>query len=370
FDQSKANLKIKSKGANAPYFDLIRASVNLVVASILISLATSMKLPLSTTYVTFMVAMGTSMSDRAWGRESAVYRITGVFSVIGGWFFTAFFAFSVAFLMALFISYGSFVAIFILIGVAIFIVFRTHIYHKRKYRESETAESVKPEALTGSKITQRCSIHVRDVLEKTSEALDNTLLGLEKEDFRLLKRTCRQVNEINEKTKKLKDNISETVKFMEEDSIETGHYYVQVVDYLREIAHSINFIITPSLKHVDNNHKAFLPLQFEELKQINDQVRNLLAEISAIISKQEYQSVPNAIENQQMILKSIGLIRKKHVKRIKTDEVGTKNSILYLDLLAEIKNLTLYSINLLKSHRDFVLFVNGNYEKVLGKKPD
>lgn len=368
FEQKDTHLKQKQKGPNAPYFDLLRASVNLVVASILISLATSMKLPLSTTYVTFMVAMGTSMSDRAWGRESAVYRITGVFSVIGGWFFTAFFAFSAAFLMAMFIYYGNFIAIFILIVIAVFIVFRTHVYHKRKTSEEEKKESGKTEVLTGSKITIRCATNVNEVLQNTGIALSQTIEGLEKEDFRSLKRTYRMVREINNKTKSLKDNVSETVRILEEGSIETGHFYVQVIDYLREIAHSINFIITPSLKHIDNNHKTFVPAQFEELHEINDHVTELLGQIIEVINSQDYQEVASLIDYQQQILKSISLVRKKHVKRIKGNEVGTKNSILYLDLLAEIKNLTLYSINLLKSHRDFVLFVNGNYDKVMGRE--
>jgi hypothetical protein len=128
FDQTPYINETK-KEENAPVFDLIRASVNLVVASILIAFATSLKLPLSTTYVTFMVAMGTSLSDRAWGRESAVYRISGVLSVIGGWFFTALAAFTAAFALAYLISYGGFAAIFILIGSSLFNIIPDETYH-------------------------------------------------------------------------------------------------------------------------------------------------------------------------------------------------------------------------------------------------
>jgi hypothetical protein len=125
----------KKKGKKSPqdgaHFDMLRASVNMFVASILIALATSLKLPFSTTYVTFMVAMGTSLSDRAWGRESAVYRITGVITVIGGWFFTAFTAFTVAFLFALAISWGGYIAAIIALLIAFTFVVRTNFIHKK-----------------------------------------------------------------------------------------------------------------------------------------------------------------------------------------------------------------------------------------------
>ncbi|MCD4736336.1 MAG: inorganic phosphate transporter, partial [Bacteroidales bacterium] len=362
FDQTEYQRKMESLGTDAPYFDQIRASVNLVVASILIAFATSLKLPLSTTYVTFMVAMGTSMSDRAWGRESAVYRITGVFSVIGGWFFTAFFAFTVAFIMAVLMYYGSFVAIFILVLIAAFVVFKTHVYHKKKYKESEKTESALPEIITGNKMTAQCAISVKEVITSAFTALDNTFKGLKSENYKLLKKTFKNVNEINVKTKKLKDNIIQTVNYLEEDSIETGHYYVQVVDYLREIAHSLNFIITPSLYHVDNNHKALLPVQFEELDELINLIKDITGLINDIIQKQDYKEVEKAIEIQQIALKQIAATRKNQIKRIKANEVGTRNSILYLDLLSEIKNLLLYCINLLKSHRDFVNYINGTPE--------
>ena len=125
----------------APAFDLVRASVNLVVASVLIAIGTSLKLPLSTTYVTFMVAMGTSLADNAWDRESAVYRITGMFAVIGGWFLTALIAFTVSFIILYILNYLSFFGILLMVIVAAVVVYRSHVYHKRK-TEEETAEDL------------------------------------------------------------------------------------------------------------------------------------------------------------------------------------------------------------------------------------
>ncbi len=168
---------------DAASFDMLRASVNLVVASILISFATSLKLPLSTTYVTFMVAMGTSLADGAWGRENAVYRITGVLAVIGGWFFTAFAAFSISFIVALIINYGGPVAIFILILLAIFLVYRTY----RKFNKLESEEKDKDlihqsvEEIGDENIFDHCSTTVVDVLTDVKDLYVDVIKGLSKE---------------------------------------------------------------------------------------------------------------------------------------------------------------------------------------------
>ncbi|MBW2624119.1 MAG: inorganic phosphate transporter, partial [Deltaproteobacteria bacterium] len=128
----------KDEEGKAPSFDLLRASVNLMVASAIVSFATSMKLPLSTTYVTFMVAMGTSFSDQAWGRESAVYRVTGVLTVIGGWFFTALVAFTISFLFALIINFFKLPAILISLVLVVYVIINSYRYHYK--REEETVE--------------------------------------------------------------------------------------------------------------------------------------------------------------------------------------------------------------------------------------
>ena len=353
FDQTEYKKQQHKLGKNAPYFDEIRASVNLVVASVLIAFATSMKLPLSTTYVTFMVAMGTSLSDKAWGRESAVYRITGVFSVIGGWFFTAFSAFTMAFLIAMVIKFGGYIAVFAFIAISIFIVYRTHILHKRKYAESEAQEVINDVSLSNISIAENCSINVANIMMKVSEIYAQTIEGLSKEDLKKLRHSQKEVNKINQSTKELKDNMSSIIKHLDENSEESGHYYVQILDYLRELAHSITYINKPSLDHVDNHHKALLASQVEELYDVTRMIRDFISEINLIIKKDDYSLISDVIAKQQKILKFIDTARKKQVKRIKSNEVGTRNSMMYLSILAESKNLILQAVNVLKSQRDF-----------------
>ena len=348
-------------------FDMIRASTNLTIASILISFATSLKLPLSTTYVTFMTAMGTSLADRAWGRESAVYRVTGVFTVIGGWFMTAFSAFTVAGLCAALIYYTGYIGILALIGVAIFIVIRTHVMFRRKEKERSirTAELEDDIVLNGENVITKCSKTVSDIIKTIPGILKDSFDGLAAEDMKKLRKVSKKIKTVDKKTKDLKDNIHRIIIKLEEDSIETGHYYVQVIDYLREIAHCINYTFDPIYDHVDNNHKNIIADQVTELEDLNDKLSKLISGIINIIKESYFEDINEALAKQQVLLTLIEKYKKKQIKRIKNNEVGTRNSILYLGIMEEIKNLALFTVNLLKSHRDFIIYhKNSNNEEI------
>lgn len=323
---------------DAPAFDMIRASVNLVVASILISFATSLKLPLSTTYVTFMVAMGTSLSDKAWGRESAVYRITGVLSVIGGWFFTALSAFTLAFMVT----------------IAIITVYRTHRIHKNREAKKELNHQI--EDIGEKNIVQRCNMTVSTMLVDVNNYYQEILDGIIAEDLKQVKKVMKDIKKLNLDTKELKNSLSVTISRLNEDSVESGHYYVQVIDYLRELAHNITFISNPCHDHLNNNHKSLIDVQIEELLLLKEKVNEILMTIQAVILKKEYQNIDQIIIMQHELIEVIASKNKKQIKRIKRMEVGTKNSLLYLAILSETKNLLLNAINLLKSQRDFTKY--------------
>lgn len=350
FDQSQIT---NITGEDAPSFDMLRASVNLVVASILIAFATSLKLPLSTTYVTFMVVMGTSLADKAWGRESAVYRITGVLSVIGGWFFTAFSAFTVAFVLAMFFSWGGFYAIALMAIVAGIVIFRTHILHKK--REEEKIDSEKDQEIDENNIVQKCNLTISSTILKVNNYYKEVIEGITTENLKQLKQVKKEIKELNKEAKLMKDNLGKTIGKFQDDSVETGHYYVQVVDYLREIAHNMNFISRPCHDHVDNNHKGLISVQVEELTELKNNVHILLTGIRDVIITNDYNKVDELIVKQQKILEQKALIKKNQIRRIKHEEVGTKNSLLYFTITNETKNLILNAINLLKSQRDFTL---------------
>lgn len=337
-------------------FDMLRASVNLVVASVLIALGTSLKLPLSTTYVTFMVAMGTSLSDRAWGRESAVYRITGVLSVIGGWFFTALAAFTVSLIAVSLLAFGGLLASIALIALVGFLVYRTHMIHLRRAEERKINDSLDrfDDELNSDNIIHRCSVTFQQVLSDGLSILNDTIMGLVDEDLKMLRNAKSNAESLNLSTKRLKNHISTTLHHLRDDSIDSGHFYVQAIDYLREVNHSLTYIVNPCFEHVDNNHKPLIPSQVDEVSRINGEISLLFKDAIRIIQKKEYQDIEIIEDRQKEILRLIEETRKKQIKRIKNNETGTRNSVLYLNILAEIKNLTLFIDNILKSNRDLL----------------
>lgn len=353
FDQKDYNKKIQ-KQANPPMFDLIRASVNLTVASILIAFATSLKLPLSTTYVTFMVAMGSSFADGAWGRDSAVYRITGVFAVIGGWFLTALVAFVVALSIAFLINWAGITAIIALLTFSIFAIIKSNIKHRKGQAKAKIADEV--EVLNTSELVlSKCNQSLTNALNSTLSVFTQTVNGLIAENRKELKAQWQITEELNAKVKDQKNKVHKTISKLQQDSIDSGHFYVQVIDYQRELTLSLAFVVEPILKHVENHHKAILPVQAEELKKLAVGVSTLSNRLLAIIAEGNYEELEGAIESQNALIDAIKSFRKAQIKRIKNQEVGTKNSVLYMNLLAETKNMALYALNMVKAQRDFVL---------------
>ncbi len=339
----------------AAAFDLVRASVNLVVASVLIAIGTSLKLPLSTTYVTFMVAMGTSLADNAWDRESAVYRITGMFAVIAGWFLTALIAFTMAFAILYLLNYLSFFGILLMVVVAAVVVYRSHMYHKRK-TEEDAAEDLN--SFSDETIVDKSMDTILLTLGNVVNTYDVALEGLQKEDMKKLKKAKKTVKAMTVKTKYLKDHINVIVEKLQEDSISSGSYFVQVIDYLREMVHSIEYFIVPILNHVDNNHRPLKKEQIKELKEVYSKLERLIQLVARSIKSRDFSSQDEVLLMLEEYLKLIESLRKGQIKRVKNNVVGTKNTILFLNILNESKNLGLQVVNLFKSQRDFVRYKN------------
>lgn len=359
FDQKKYRENKTEKGVS---FDLVRASVTLVVASALISLATSLKLPLSTTYVTFMVAMGTSLADGAWGRDSAVYRVSGVVTVIGGWFFTAFCAFTAAFIVAYLIHWGGIIAILSLVFLASFILFRSFRLHRKRDAElKKNLEIVDMEGdINGENILKNCTRSTYKTLSTISILYSNSISGLIDLKRKSIKRNIKEIKDLNKEVKLLKNNIYQTILKLQEDEIESGHYYVQVLDYLRETAHCLTFIADPVFNYIDNNHPPLIKDQQHDLLEIAEQLNSYISSVIQSIKNSDFKHVDDQLEDQQNLLENILKLKKRQLKRIKSRETGTKNSELVLNTLTETKNLILYVANLLKAQRDFVMYNTEN----------
>lgn len=338
-----------------PAFDKIRASVNLVVASILIALGTSLKLPLSTTYVTFMVAMGTSLSDRAWDRDSAVFRVSGVMAVIGGWFLTAIIAFSGAGLIAFIISIGGKFMIFVFIAVAIFMVLRTHLLLKKRGQSSlvDQEDTIDSEDAYEVIITKSTKQIVKAVVS-SNYIISLGIEGFLNEDRNKLKLAQKSSKEFSKRSKKNKEKVYSTVQILTGGLVDSGHYYVQMMDYKREMAHAAHFIIDPIVEYSDNNHKPFTPQQNEELVNLTTQTDNFFNLALHTVKEDKYENIDTLIADREKIFEVLEKLEKNQIKRIKNKEVNTRNSLLYFKLNAEVKNLLLHTVNMLKAQRDFI----------------
>jgi len=327
-------------------FDLIRASVNLVVASILIALGTSLKLPLSTTYVTFMVAMGTSLADGAWGRESAVYRISGVLTVVGGWFFTALVAFIVSFLLATLIYFGKLPVILVLIAISIFILIRTHAVHKKR---SEKADVLETGRLTKTKeILAHCDTEVKSSILQVSKLLFLTFNSFAKEDLKELRSIKKQAKELNTNVKEIKNSLPSTLKRFQESEIESGHYYVQVIDHLKETSNALIHIINPAYEHLDNNHSLDHE-QNKELKQFNEEMNEFFNFSISMLQSHKNKDMDEYLKKRDVLIDNINEIIRNRIKILKKKQKGTKVSMTYIEMLTECKNLILHLVQLVKA---------------------
>lgn len=353
FEISRAEI-INMPESEKPAFDMIRASVNLVVASILISMGTTFKLPLSTTYVTFMVAMGTSLSDRAWGRDNAVYRLSGVVSVILGWFFTAFAAFAVSFFIAFVVYWGGFIAIFIFIGIGIYLIMRTQSASKKERLIIEEKADVK-ESLGLNDLYEENKKIIIESISTVNDILGDTIESLGFENLNVLKKVRKKVKGLNARTKELKDTIQIVVRKLDNEAINSAYHYAQSLDFLREIARCADFIVEPSLNHIDNNHKPMGEIKMNDLNKLKISMNEYLFAFGELVSENKFENLETISTRQQKLLIEIDGYTKAQIKRLSKLDSGKKNAKLLLDIMGESKTLLLHSVNLIKAHRDLAI---------------
>ncbi len=341
----------KHRTYELPAFDMIRASINLVVAGVLISIATSMKLPLSTTYVTFMVAMGTSLADRAWGRESAVYRVAGVLNVIGGWFFTAFSAFVAAGTLAYLIYLGKGVAIAILLMLAVLLLVRNYLSYKKKSNiiMDETGLK-KTESNTVQGIIQESADNIAKVIHRSNKIYSDMLRGLAKQDTSKLKKSKKGVKKLNDEIDELRDNIFYFIKDLDEKSVRGSNFYIIILGYLQDVAQSLEFISKASYKHVNNNHKALRFNQIKDLQEIDQSLENLFVDIESIFQNREIEKIEMVLDKKQELFEYVSEKIEKQIARTRTEESSPKNTALYFSLLLETKDLITALMNLMEEY--------------------
>ncbi len=333
--------------SGAPY-DMIRATVNLTTSALLISLATSLKLPLSTTYVCFMVAMGSSLADKAWGRESAVYRITGVMTVVMGWFTTAIGGFVIALATGLLLVWGgvaAFAAVTLLCG---YMLVKSNF---RKKADGASAASAVDNPTANA--VDDIAGEVCRMMQAATRIYDRTIVAVFKENRKALRDLVHESEDIYRDSRKLRAGLMPTLRRLKGAGLELSLYYVQMVDYLSEIAEALVHITRPTFEHIDNNHEGLSREQAADLMHINDDVAEIYGSINRILVTNDFCDIDSVLSMREDLFERIAATTKSELMRINEGEGNTKASLLYLTILSETRTMVLQARNLLKAQRYF-----------------
>ena len=337
---------------NASY-DKIRAVVNLTAAAILICIGTSLKLPLSTTYVVFMVAMGSSLADRAWGRDSAVYRISGVLIVISGWFMTAIIGFCLSLLVGLFLIWGKAFALVALIILCGYILTQHYISTPKKNEEDDSLAPI-----NGNNDEKEVLVYYSNAICKSMNEIsgiyNRMLIALYTENRTALREEKVKSEEMYRKANDAKYGIVEVLAKLEADHISTAHFYVQVVDYLCEVTKALMHCVRPAYEHINNNHRGLSGEQIKDLKCINDDVNSIFNVIDEMLRNNRFDDLDSVMEMRDNLFEVIADCIKNQIKRLKEADMSTRASALYFNLLNETKTMVLQTRNVIKAQAYFV----------------
>ena len=334
--------------SGAPY-DMIRSTVNLTSASLLIALGTSLGLPLSTTYVCFMVAMGSSLADKAWGRESAVYRITGVFTVVAGWFVTGFGGFIIAFILGLLLMWGGNWAFGAITLLCLYMFVHSNFMPKKKKEDKKKDDAKVRENLVDNTMTT-----VSETVKATTRIYNRTIVALMKEDRRALKELTAEASEMYEENRRLKYSIASTLRGTYGSDLNLSLYYVQILDYLNEMTKSLVHITRPSFQHIDNNHTGLSKIQTENLMSINADVNEIYSRIIYMFTSNDFSTIDEVLVMRDNLFERLAQSTKEELARITAGESNSRAGMLFLGIISETKTMVLQSRNLLKSRRYFI----------------
>ena len=355
-----ANQYIKPKPNNLilkkdrPAFDEIRASVNLVVAAILISIATSYKLPLSTTYVTFMVAMGTSLADKAWGSDSAVYRVAGVINVIGGWLLTALIAFTASGVIATILYYLGKSGLFILVVVVVFVLTKNYFAHQNRRKieiEEEKLDIVESKSIKG--VIFESSKNISNFSKRANKLILKILEGIGTQDLNVLKENKYLVKKLKSDLERIGDDVFYFVKNLDETSTEiTSKFHMNVLEELENISDSISSLSNLTHKHTNNNHRSLTFNQIRELKELEDELDEFFTRIVNTFKTKNYTEISEIFEVKENLVSSLDLKIKSQISRTRKNESSPRNTRLYFEILKKTETIITHYVQLLELYSD------------------
>ena len=341
-------------------FDLVRAAVNLVLAGLLIAIGTSLKLPLSTTYVTFMVGMGSSLSDRAWGRESAVYRVTGVVSVVGGWFITAGAAFIIAAFVASIMNYGGIPAMYVMIALVIYLLIRSHIqYNKKKGSEKADEDMMvilrsEDQKEVWEKLQSHAASTLTHSLAFSADTYKRLFESFAKDELRPLKSSLIKI--VEEKAYLKKERRSETRGMQRIDqqlAFERSTWYHLCTNSCQQMLNTLTRIGEPMKEHADNSFSPLSKSYIEEFSPYCRDVYNTLKDISDIITSGNYEGSHEVSERAKDLKHALANLRKTQTMRLHQSSGSLRMDFVYLNLIQESHELLSEVRNLLRGGNKF-----------------
>lgn len=328
------------KEKDKPSFDLVRAAVNLLVSSVLIAYGTSQKLPLSTTFVTFMVAMGSSFADQAWGRESAVYRVAGVMQVIAGWLVTAIIAFSSSALLVFILYKTGISGVFVLTGLAAFLLIRSHFIFARREKEESATNQVfasDPESLT-QVIDESKEVTVKN-LRLASKVYSTSLDALAKEKKNAISKSLEKIHQLREQNNKLQNKIIKYVRKMPKGNLPASRLYILMFDHMQDLYQSVQLISESCIDHLNNFHSQ--PSK-EYLKASEEIEKSLTVYINLVtdgIASSSYKNSDTLTEKHNALSVLIHKTIDRVIAEIQRGEVGNRIGLLQTKILLETKDI-------------------------------
>lgn len=339
-------------GVGAPAFDKLRASINLIIAAVLIAAATSYKLPLSTTYVAFMVAMGTSLADRAWGSDSAVFRVAGVLNVIGGWFLTALSAFTVSGMIVYLVYIGGVQVIAVIVFIILLLIGKNYIKHKKENKdilEEERALVVESSSFQG--VIEETGATIEAVMKKSFDIFRFVVAGLSTNDIKSLEKGKKKAVKLAEEVENLDNQLFYFIRNLEDSSIAASNFYIELLQYLHDLSEDLSYLSKISYSHVNNNHRKLKLAQIKELMNIETNLKNTFKE-----AREAFKMKQNVKEFQDILLeknKIFELIDEKinmQIERTRAEETSPKSTALYFNFLIRTKELITHKFELVDKY--------------------
>lgn len=333
--------------AQGAAFDLVRASINLVLSGLLIALGTSLKLPLSTTYVTFIVAMGSSLADRAWSRESAVFRITGVLNVIGGWFLTAGIAFSACALVTIAMYYGGAVVMALFVFVAVFILIKSNFSTKRKdetdYEEQlfKGIMNAKDKAECWGLLKKHVCATQQEMLDFVWKTYEDVVNGFVDEDLKTLRRAVKRIDAEKSRRKKLRQRELVGMRRIDKRiSLEKNTWFHLASNSGEQMLYCLKRMSDPCKEHVDNNFNSLSRECIEEILPVKKKIVDYLMRSERIVEDRDYEHIDALLAEEEAYKQQLSEMRRAQEDRIQMDlSQGLKVSLVYLNLLQETQEL-------------------------------